>query len=294
MSHLLGRLRAFALLLLPATVAAQDKFFESNGVQIRYIDQGTGEPVVLIHPYTGSIEAWIGAGILPDLARDHRVIASDLRGHGKSGKPRDPKAYGQELGQDVVRLLDHLRIRRAHIVGYSLGATVTAKLLITNPDRFMTATLGAYAGSRSWTLEDQQTAEAAAVELEGETPFRSAILATAPTDGPPPTEDVIRRRSKAFAAGNDPLALAALNRGRVELAVSPAQMAAVQVPTLGIVDSADGFVVGMKELKTILPSLQLIVIEGATHGGGRGAARTPRFVNAVREFIAAHKGTSSR
>jgi pimeloyl-ACP methyl ester carboxylesterase len=116
----LRRLGVFLFTLVPTIVSAQDKFFDSSGVQIRYIEQGTGEPVVLIHGYASSIErSWIEPGVLPNLARDHRVIAFDLRGHGKSGKPKDPKAYGTEMGQDAVRLMDHLKIQRAHIVGYS-------------------------------------------------------------------------------------------------------------------------------------------------------------------------------
>src|SRR5262245_42949024 len=106
-----------------------DKFFNSSGVQIRYVDQGSGEPVLLIHGYTLSIETnWIEPRIFQSLAKDHRVIAFDLRGHGKSGKPYDPTSYGREMEQDAIRLLDHLGIRRAHVVGYSLGAIITAKL----------------------------------------------------------------------------------------------------------------------------------------------------------------------
>ena len=188
--------RACVLLFLigwaPAVVSAQDKFFTSNGVRIRYVDQGAGEPVVLVHGYTNFIENnWIATGVLPNLAKDHRVIAFDLRGHGKSDKPHDPKAYA-ELGQDVVRLLDHLNIVRAHIVGYSLGGIITAKLLTTNPDRFITATLIAAAGRRSWTAKDERDAEATAADLEGRVPHRSLILLTAPTDQAAPTEEAIR------------------------------------------------------------------------------------------------------
>jgi pimeloyl-ACP methyl ester carboxylesterase len=212
-------------------VAAQDQFFDSNGVRIRYVDQGSGQPVVLIHGYTGSIAGWVETGVLPNLEKDYRVIALDCRGHGKSDKPHDPQSYGIQMGQDVVRLLDHLNIARAHIVGYSMGAGITAKLLTTNPDRFLTATLGGAAGRQNWTAQDEAAAEAEAVELEQGMPFRSLILRLAPTDQPKPTDEVIQARSQQLLRGNDRLALAALVRSRGEQTVSEVQMAAVQVPT---------------------------------------------------------------
>ena len=111
-------------------VSAQDQFFDSNGVRIRYVDQGAGQPAVLLHGFGGSLESgWVETGVLPNLARDYPVIALDYRGHGQSDKPHDPKSYGRHMGQDVVRLLDNLNIARAHIVGHSLGAGITATLL---------------------------------------------------------------------------------------------------------------------------------------------------------------------
>src|SRR5215467_9775068 len=83
---------------LPSLASAQDKFFNSKGVQIRYVEQGTGEPIVLVHGFTSNIErGWIETGVLPNLAKDFHVVALDNRGHGKSGKPHDPKAYGNEM-----------------------------------------------------------------------------------------------------------------------------------------------------------------------------------------------------
>jgi pimeloyl-ACP methyl ester carboxylesterase len=292
-------LRCFLLLLislLPGMASSEDKFFNSNGVRIRYVDHGTGEPVVLVHGYTSVIErAWIETGVLPNLAKDHRVIALDLRGHGKSDKPHDSKAY-VELGQDVVRLLNHLNITRAHIVGYSLGGVITAKLLTTNPDRFITSTLGGSSGRRSWTDKDERDAEAAAAELEGGVPYRSLILATAPTDQPPPTEEAIRKRSQQIVATNDPLAHAALVRARRELVVNDSQIAAVWVPTLAVVGSADRALTGVNALKAVWPSLKVVVLQDAMHSSAneRGAPRRPEFVGAIREFVAAHRGGSSK
>jgi len=282
----------FLIGLLPAGVSAQDKFFTSNGVQIRYIDQGAGEPVILVHGYANVIENnWIATGVLPNLVKDHRVIALDLRGHGKSDKPHDPKAYA-EMGQDVVRLLDHLNIARAHIVGYSLGGIITAKLLTTNPDRFITVTLVAASGRRTWTAQDERSAEATAADLESGVPYRSLILGSAPTDQPPPTEEAIRESSRRLVAKNDPLAHAALTRARRDLVVTDAQMAAVQVPALAIVGTADPAAAGVQTLKAVWPTLQVVTVDGATHWGDRGILIRPEFLPSLRQFIAAHPGAS--
>src|SRR5215471_12978336 len=95
----------------------QDKFFNSNGVRIRYVEQGTGETVVLVHGLGATADNWINSKVFQQLAKDYRVIALDCRGHGKSDKPHEPKQYGQEMALDVVRLLDYLKIKQAHIVG---------------------------------------------------------------------------------------------------------------------------------------------------------------------------------
>src|SRR6185503_909884 len=94
-----------------STQGNHDQYFDSHGVRIRYVDRGAGEPVLLIHGYTRNVETnWIDTGVLPNLAKDHRVIAFALRGHGRSGKPHDPAAYGGETVQDALRLLDHLKL----------------------------------------------------------------------------------------------------------------------------------------------------------------------------------------
>jgi len=275
-------------------VSAQDQFFDSNGVRIRYVDQGSGPPVVLIHGFSGSLEtSWVETGVLPNLATDYRVIALDCRGFGQSDKPHDPKSYGIEMGQDVVRLLDHLGIPRAHIVGHSMGAGITAQLLTTNPDRFLTATLSGSAGRQQWTPQDAAAAEAEAVEFEQGIPFRSVILRTAPSDQPKPTEEAIQARSQQLLARNDRLAMAAVVRSRGEQTFSAVQMATVQVPTLGLIGSADANLAAMKQLPSVLPTLKVVVIEGATHGGTLGVTRRPEFVDNFRAFTAGHKQASS-
>ncbi len=130
------------LTVTPLPLLSEECFFVSGGVRIHYVDEGKDDPVVLVHGFTGSIAGWVDPGVMANLSRDYRVIALDLRGHGKSGKPHDSGAYGENLGIDAIRLMDHLGTAKAHIVGYSLGARITSYLLTTYPNRFITATLG--------------------------------------------------------------------------------------------------------------------------------------------------------
>ena len=117
--------------------------FDAKGVKIRYSVLGKGEPVVLIHGLHASGEInWVLPGITAALAKDHQVVALDLPGHGGSDKPKDEDAYGTRMVDDVLLLMDHLEIKKAHIVGYSLGGMIALKLIAEHPDRALSGTLG--------------------------------------------------------------------------------------------------------------------------------------------------------
>ncbi len=116
--------------------------FSAKGVKITYSVQGEGEPVVLLHGLFGSsVFEWTVPGTTALLAEKCQVIALDLPGHGSSDRPTTEKAYGLELVKDVIRLMDHLQIKKAHIVGNCLGGIVAAKLMATHPDRVLSGTL---------------------------------------------------------------------------------------------------------------------------------------------------------
>lgn len=232
----------------------------------------------------------MNTGVQPALARNFRVIALDYRGHGKSDKPHDPKAYGMEMARDVLRLMDHRKIARAHLVGYSLGGHIVAKLLTTSPERFLTATLGASAAARG--TPSPGSFERAAAEFE-KAPFRSTVLLLVPTNESTPDEETIRAQARQFAAGNDLAAMVAVIRGMSDLYVTEGQLNEVRVPSLALDGTADKMLADVKVLKKGWPALKLVTIEGATHSNiippGRGAAARPEFVNAIRDFIAANK-----
>ena len=141
-----GKLAAFLFALLPIVVAAREPasaFFDAAGVKIHYLREGTGEPVLLIHGlYASAVTNWQLPGVMDAIGQDHDVVALDLPGHGSSGKPDDATAYGPQMAKDVVLLMDHLGIKKAHIVGYSLGGIVALKFIIDHPDRVLSGTLG--------------------------------------------------------------------------------------------------------------------------------------------------------
>jgi pimeloyl-ACP methyl ester carboxylesterase len=118
-----------------------DFFTTSDGCRIHYLRLGEqGSWVVLIHGFTDSAERmWIKTGVAQALAGRHRVLALDNRNHGLSDKP---EPHGSGRAEDVIELMDHLAVARAHIHGYSMGGGITARLLAAVPERFITASFG--------------------------------------------------------------------------------------------------------------------------------------------------------
>jgi pimeloyl-ACP methyl ester carboxylesterase len=266
------KLVAFLILFAIPVVAAEDRFFNSNGVKIRYTDQGSGEPVILIHGFSVNQEhEWVETGVLPKLVQQYRVLAIDVRGHGKSDKPHDANAYGPEMGMDVIRLMHFLGISRAHIIGYSMGSMITARLLCDHPERFLTATMGGGAGYRTLTPDYTK------IRAEIEAPLDRGEM------------------TPSWAAlHDDPIALLDVVKSWPTLFWDEAKMRRVQVPVLAVVGSSDRFLASAQDLKTVLPSAKLVVIEGATHAGATGALYRPEFIAAIQNFLAEHRMESTR
>lgn len=280
----------FATLLMcfaaaPA-LAQEDKYINANGVKIRYIEAGKGAAIVLLHGGTSNLESWTSRGVVDNLAKDFRVIAFDARGHGKSDSPRDPAAYGRQQALDVVRILDALKIERAHIIGFSLGSSTVAQLLTLHPERFLTGVQVAGAGRTPEEANDPRI-ETEAAEIARDCISRSRVMRQAPA-GMKPTEEDIQQRVVACRADKtfDPLAVAASLRGYKDQAVTNEQMAAVKVPTLGIVGTLDHTLKAMQALKAIRPGMKLVLLEGVSHTGKTGIQGDPRLVSEIRVFIA--------
>lgn len=112
-----------------------------DGTEIAYEVSGSGEPLLLVHGSGLSKGTWRGLGYLRDLESDFTVIALDLRGHGRSGKPHDASAYvPAAFASDVDAVLDAAALGPVHYVGYSIGARIGLRLALDEPARFLTLT----------------------------------------------------------------------------------------------------------------------------------------------------------
>lgn len=262
-----------------AADAVEDQFFDSNGVQIHYTVQGLGDPVVLIHGFTSSIDSnWRTNGIIDKLSSDFQVIALDTRGHGKSDKPHDAASYGTEMTEDVVRLLDHLEIDKAHIVGYSMGGFITLKLLTDHPDRFLSAVLG---GS-GWSEEGLEGLDELAESLETGKGIGPLIEALTPEGQPVPSEEQMAMINQMLMATNDPLALAAVIHGMDDLEITEEQIRSIEVPVLALIGEIDPLRSTVDRLLEVQPDVEVVVLEGKDH---MTAISDPALVDGMREFF---------
>jgi pimeloyl-ACP methyl ester carboxylesterase len=243
--------------------------FDSDGVRIAYRDEGEGEPILLIHGFASNVAAnWRDANWLRALTEaSRRVIAFDNRGHGRSDLLYDPSRYGAPaMAEDARRLLDHLGIGRADVMGYSMGARIAVFLVLAQPERVRSLILG---GAGINLVRG----------MVGTGPIARALEAQSIDDV---TNDTARSfRAFAEQTGSDLKALAACLRGPREK-ITPEQLARIAVPTLIATGSKDVIAGSGRELASLIPGAQLLEIEGRDHMRAVGDAR---FKQGVLDFL---------
>jgi pimeloyl-ACP methyl ester carboxylesterase len=260
----------FSSASVPAVAqSAQDaQFFDSDGVQIRYVDKGEGEPVLLIHGFTSRLEFWDTTGVVDALTSNgFRVLAYDARGHGESDKPHAPQLYGEEDVEDALRLLDHLSIERAHVVGYSRGSMIASRLVAQHTDRVRSVVFGGWAVSNPVSMLTLPDCQAVADSLsQGEYPL-PLVRAVMPEGVPLPSPDEQALWMKQLSAANDMTALAAAFRSGCEIhEMTSPELLSTGVPALAIVGANDGMAPSVRAMgREMAGAMQVVVIPDAGH-----------------------------
>lgn len=226
--------------------------FNSDGVEIHYIDEGAGEPVLLVHGFASNHRAnWVDTGWVRFLTGNgYRVIAMDNRGHGQSAKLYEIEEYRPELmAEDARRLLDHLGIERALVMGFSMGARISALLSRRHPERVKGVVL---AGLGSNMLRP----------MAGTGPIAHALEANSIDDVTSPTA----RTFRAFAeqTKSDLKALAACIRSSRE-PVAAEDIAAITTPALVVVGETDVIGGSAEGLAKVMANAEAVTLPGRDH-----------------------------
>ena len=244
--------------------------FTHDGVDIAFIDEGEGEPIVLVHGFASNKEVnWAAPSWITTLTRaGRRAIALDNRGHGASSKLYDPAAYhSATMAEDVRALLDHLDLPRADVMGYSMGARIAAFLALAYPNRVRAAVLG---GLGFRLVEGVGLPDTIAEGLEA--PSLAEVR--------DPTAYLFR----AFAeqTKSDLHALAACMRGSRQT-LSATEVGRIAVPVLVAVGEHDPIAGSPEALAALIPGATALVIPGRDH---MLAVGDRVFKSAVFEFLA--------
>ncbi len=258
-----------------AFATAPDQMVTADGVTLRYRALSTGSPVVLIHGYTASLESQ--TGLANALATTNRVVALDVRGFGKSSKFAEPERFGQLMVDDVVRLMDHLQITRAHLVGHSMGALIAANIAARYPNRVASATLIAgpfYADKPTFTKE----AAPWLADLESGKGLVNFMQWLFPKMEPAMAAGISGQAVK----GNDLPSLIAVMRTLPELAI--AGLPSKTMPVVIAVGTVDPLHPLSVQFAKSSPAAKLLEIEGADH---ITIAANPDVIQAMRNAIGA-------
>ncbi len=239
-------------------------FTARDGTRLHYVEAGAGEPIILVHGFAMNIDlSWRRPGVIDTLAKEYRVVAYDARGHGRSGRPAGALAYGEAMIDDIVDLMEHVGIPRAHLVGQSMGGMTVLKFVAEHPERVISASANAMGWAQP-TPQNLGTIDALARSLESGNGLRPLLERLAPTDG---SMGQFTKATLDTLVGfmNDTEAMMACARGLPELCVTESQLRANRVPVLTIIGGNDPLVREARDLHQTMGYHQLTVVPGADH-----------------------------
>ncbi|MCC6360392.1 MAG: alpha/beta hydrolase [Phycisphaerales bacterium] len=266
---------------------AADGEFDSGGVKIRYVTEGEGDAVVLIHGWMADSSMWGGdgkGGTKLSPLDGFRLIALDCRGHGRSDKPHDPEKYGAAMADDVVRLLDHLKIEKAHLIGYSSGAFIAGKVAAGHPGRVLSIVYACQAPVLPDTHVSFSDCEVFAKAVEQGKGLGAYIIASTPHGKERFTEEQADAVANFMFKGKDVKAFALAGVSFKHLEVTAEQLKKCTAPVLFIHggDESDHVKKRVAAARKVLDRSEILVIEGANH---MTTLIDPDFASTVIEFL---------
>ena len=229
----------------------------ADGLPIFYRSTGSGEPtVVLVHCWGCSSDEWAGA--IPALATNHRVIALDLAGHGRSGKTRKAWSVPAFVG-DLRAVMDKLGVTKAILVGHSMSGPIVVEAAVEMPAKIVGLV-------PIDTLQDVGHPEDAAENAQLFAAFRANFAATVEqlvrAVVPRTADPAVIDRILAFERANDPAIAVPILEANWSFPTKEA-FAKVAVPIISI--NADLFPTNEAGNKAISPQYQLRLIKGVGH-----------------------------
>jgi 2-succinyl-6-hydroxy-2,4-cyclohexadiene-1-carboxylate synthase len=243
-----------------------------GGVQINVETAGAGDPLVLLHGFTGSAATW--EPHMSELARGFFTVAIDHLGHGQSDAPADPERYAIGFAaEDILSVLDQLHIDRAHVLGYSMGGRVALALAIIAPERLSalileSASPGLPAAEARRERGARDAALAASIERDGVEAFADRWerlpLFASQTQLP----DDVRSRLRAQRLRNTPAGLANSLRGLGQGVQAPMHeyLPEVRIPTLVLAGALDpDYCERGREMNRLIPGARLEIVPDAGH-----------------------------
>lgn len=255
-----------------------------NNVAIHYTESGQGTPLLLLHGLGGSHEIWLP--VIPELAKSHRVVAADHRGHGASAKPRG--SYSIRLfAEDWLALMGALGIDRAHILGLSMGGAIAMRLGAEHSERVRSLAL-----VDTWAFPHPDFLALLRQRLEA---LGTGDLAAYAEAAIPQlySSEFVRANPKALAdyrARVTSLDLGTL-RSSVQACIDhdmQGRLQTIKAPTLVLVGSEDRLLPPFHSeyLQRSIPGARLSVIKGSGHFPH--LERPREFLQALTEFLASH------
>ena len=226
--------------------------FQNGPVEIAYLDEGAGEPIVLVHGFASTKEVnWVQPGWFETLkGAGRRVVAFDNRGHGASAKLYQPADYHSSLmAGDARALIEYLGLGRADVMGYSMGARIAAFLASEHPGHVRSLVMG---GLGMHLIDGVGLPEQIADALEA-----------------PSLADVTDPQGRVFRAfaeqtRSDRRALAACIRGSRQT-LAREQAARIEVPVLIAVGTKDVIAGSAHELAALMPRARALPIPNRDH-----------------------------